>query len=100
VPFRQTIDLRGASSTASAFEEMVVPNEIHGFLRHDSWLRVDTATADFFARKLGAPRIEAVKLRSATHAEMNLASVAGSTGVQVSATSCCQWHISQEGFHW
>jgi dipeptidyl aminopeptidase/acylaminoacyl peptidase len=54
VPFRQTIDLaRRLEARHLPFEELVVPNEIHGFLRHDSWLRVDTATADFLARKLG-----------------------------------------------
>jgi dipeptidyl aminopeptidase/acylaminoacyl peptidase len=54
VPFRQTIDLaRRLEARHLPFEEMVVPNEIHGFLRHDSWLRVDTATADFLVRKLG-----------------------------------------------
>ena len=36
------------------FEEMVLPNEIHGFLRHASWLRADTAAVDFLERKLGA----------------------------------------------
>lgn len=35
------------------FEEMVIPNEIHGFLRHASWLQADTATVDFLQRKLG-----------------------------------------------
>ena len=35
------------------FEEMVIPNEIHGFLRHASWLKADTATVDFLERKLG-----------------------------------------------
>lgn len=35
------------------FEEMVIPNEIHGFLRHASWLKADTATVDFLQRKLG-----------------------------------------------
>ena len=35
------------------FEELVLPNEIHGFLRYDSWLRADTATVDFLDRKLG-----------------------------------------------
>jgi len=35
------------------FEEMVLPNEIHGFLRHASWLQADTATVDFLQRKLG-----------------------------------------------
>jgi hypothetical protein len=31
----------------------VLPNEIHGFLRHVSWLTVDSATVEFLARKLG-----------------------------------------------
>ena len=35
------------------FEEMVIPNEIHGFLRHASWMKADTATVDFLQRKLG-----------------------------------------------
>jgi dipeptidyl aminopeptidase/acylaminoacyl peptidase len=35
------------------FEQMVLPNEIHGFLRHASWLRADSATVDFLQRKLG-----------------------------------------------
>jgi hypothetical protein len=30
-------------------------DEIHGFLRHASWLRVDEATASFLARTLGVP---------------------------------------------
>ena len=35
------------------FEEMVIPNEIHGFLRHASWMKADAATVDFLQRKLG-----------------------------------------------
>ena len=35
------------------FEEMVIPNEIHGFLRHASWMKADTATVDFLQRTLG-----------------------------------------------
>jgi dipeptidyl aminopeptidase/acylaminoacyl peptidase len=34
------------------FEEMVIPNEIHGFLRHASWMKADAATVDFLQRKL------------------------------------------------
>jgi hypothetical protein len=33
----------------------VIPNEIHGFLRSASWLRVDAATVSFFARSFGVP---------------------------------------------
>ncbi|MGH8115173.1 MAG: prolyl oligopeptidase family serine peptidase, partial [Rhodanobacteraceae bacterium] len=35
------------------FEEMVLPNDIHGFLRHTSWLKADTETVEFLNRKLG-----------------------------------------------
>ncbi|HET7161051.1 MAG TPA: prolyl oligopeptidase family serine peptidase [Rhodanobacteraceae bacterium] len=35
------------------FEEMVIPNEIHGFLRHASWMKADAATVDFLQHKLG-----------------------------------------------
>ena len=58
VPFEQTIDLaRRLEARHVPFEELVLPNEIHGFLRHAAWLKADQATADFLARKLagGAP---------------------------------------------
>jgi dipeptidyl aminopeptidase/acylaminoacyl peptidase len=56
VPFAQTIDLaRRLDARDLPFEEMVIPNEIHGFLRHATWLRVDEATASFLTRSLGAP---------------------------------------------
>ncbi|MGE5814769.1 MAG: S9 family peptidase, partial [Acidobacteriota bacterium] len=40
------------------YEEIIIPDEIHDFLLYRSWLRVDTATADFFERtfKPGSPR--------------------------------------------
>jgi dipeptidyl aminopeptidase/acylaminoacyl peptidase len=34
------------------FEELIFPDEIHGFLMWKSWLAAYTATADFFDRKL------------------------------------------------
>ncbi|MGA9342459.1 MAG: prolyl oligopeptidase family serine peptidase [Rhodanobacteraceae bacterium] len=53
VHFVQTVDLaRRLEARHVPFEEMVLPNEIHGFLRHASWLRADQATADFLRRKL------------------------------------------------
>lgn len=33
-------------------ETLVLPDEVHGFLRHDSWLRVLEAAAEFFDRRL------------------------------------------------
>ncbi len=56
VPFQQTIDLaRRLAAHKLPYEEIVLPNEIHGFLRHAAWLRVDEATAEFFTRTLGSP---------------------------------------------
>jgi dipeptidyl aminopeptidase/acylaminoacyl peptidase len=55
VQFQQTIDLaRRLEARNVPFEELVLPNEIHGFLRHASWLRADEATVDFLTRTLGA----------------------------------------------
>jgi dipeptidyl aminopeptidase/acylaminoacyl peptidase len=56
VPFQQTVDLaRRLEAHHVPFEELVIPNEIHGFLRHATWLEADQATADFFARTLRPP---------------------------------------------
>jgi dipeptidyl aminopeptidase/acylaminoacyl peptidase len=55
VPFAQTIGLaRRLEDRHVPFEQFVIPNEIHGFLRWHSWLAADKATADFFARTLPA----------------------------------------------
>ncbi len=54
VEFSQMIDLaRRLDAKGVDVEELVFPNEIHGFLRYDSWLRADAATVDFLDRKLG-----------------------------------------------
>jgi dipeptidyl aminopeptidase/acylaminoacyl peptidase len=34
------------------YQELVLPDEIHGFLRHTSWLRVYSAAAAFLDAKL------------------------------------------------
>lgn len=34
------------------FEELVIPNEIHDFLRHAGWRQVNAATAEFLEQKL------------------------------------------------
>ena len=53
VHFHETIDLaRRLEDRHLPFEQFVIPNEIHGFLRWHSWLAADSATADFFARML------------------------------------------------
>ena len=52
VQFQETIDLaRRLDAQHVPYEELVIPNEIHGFLRHISWLRADEANVEFFARK-------------------------------------------------
>ena len=55
VEFTQTVDLaRRLEAKGVRFEELVLPDEIHGFLRHKSWLKADSATAEFLAHELGA----------------------------------------------
>ena len=34
------------------FEQLIIPDEIHGFLRHGSWLLAYHRAVDFFKRKL------------------------------------------------
>lgn len=34
------------------WEALVLPDEVHGFLRHESWIRAFNATSDFFDRML------------------------------------------------
>jgi len=55
VPFQQTTDLVGKLRTQNvAFEELIIPDEIHDLLRWSDWVRSYKATADFFDRKLAA----------------------------------------------
>jgi dipeptidyl aminopeptidase/acylaminoacyl peptidase len=53
VSFAETVTLAEALRKQGVmFESLVIPDEIHGFLRHDSWLRVFEASANFFDRYL------------------------------------------------
>jgi dipeptidyl aminopeptidase/acylaminoacyl peptidase len=57
VRFHQTVDLaRRLDTQGVRFEELVLPDEIHGFLRHASWITADSATARFFDRVLGGAK--------------------------------------------
>ncbi len=48
VAFHETVDLaRRLDALGTPYEELVLPNEIHGFLRYGSWLASDRATVDF-----------------------------------------------------
>ena len=54
VLFAQTVDLaRRLEDRNVPVEELVIPNEIHGFLQHRNWVAADAATVDFLDRKLG-----------------------------------------------
>jgi dipeptidyl aminopeptidase/acylaminoacyl peptidase len=56
VPFHQMVDLVERLKQAHVpYEEMVIPNDIHGFLHWQSWLEADQATVDFLAKHLGRP---------------------------------------------
>jgi len=53
VKFHQTIDLaRRLDALGVSYEQMVLPGEIHGFLKHSSWMAVDSATASYLDRVL------------------------------------------------
>jgi dipeptidyl aminopeptidase/acylaminoacyl peptidase len=54
VEFHQMVDLVERLRIAHVpYEQIVIPNEIHGFLRYASWLEADTATAQYFERGFG-----------------------------------------------
>lgn len=53
VRFHQTVDLaRRLDKAHVPYSELVLPNEIHGFLRYNSFLQADTATVDFLQKHL------------------------------------------------
>ena len=53
VPFTQTVDLvQRLREQHVPLEQLILPDEIHGFLRWRDWIRAYTATADFFDRTL------------------------------------------------
>ena len=53
VRFDETVRLfRALQERRKSYEELVFPDEIHGFLRHETWLKTYHATADFLDRHL------------------------------------------------
>jgi dipeptidyl aminopeptidase/acylaminoacyl peptidase len=53
VPFNQTVDLvQRLRAQKVEFEELIFPDEIHGFLLWSSWIKAYKAETDFFNRKL------------------------------------------------
>ena len=52
VHFHETVDLaRRLAEQHVSYEELVFPDEIHGFLRYSTWLLADRATVDYFDRQ-------------------------------------------------
>jgi dipeptidyl aminopeptidase/acylaminoacyl peptidase len=53
VPFSETVHLVEALRTQGVeFEQLIFPDEIHDFLKHEDWLRAYRASADFLDRHL------------------------------------------------
>ena len=53
VPFSESVHLAEALRRQGVeFEQLIFPDEVHGFLMYKSWLKAYKATADFFDRKL------------------------------------------------
>jgi dipeptidyl aminopeptidase/acylaminoacyl peptidase len=53
VPFLQTVNLaRELTKHHIEYEQLIFPDEIHGFLLHRSWITAYQAEADFFRRHL------------------------------------------------
>lgn len=54
VRFSQTTDLvRRLEKASVRFEEIVIPDDTHHFLRHANSVKVNAAVADFFDRMFG-----------------------------------------------
>ncbi len=53
VNFSETVTMVAALRRQGVyFEQLIIPDEIHGFLRHGSWVKAYRAAVDFFHRKL------------------------------------------------
>lgn len=60
VRFSQTVDLVQRLTRAGvAFEEIVIPDDTHHWLRHENSVAVNAATAEFFDRKLRGSGVRA-----------------------------------------
>lgn len=56
VPFRETVDLvEQLERRHVEYEQLIFPDEVHGFLLHRNWVAAYEATLDFFERKLKRP---------------------------------------------
>lgn len=56
VPFSESVSLAEALTRRGVdFEQLIFPDEVHGFLLHRNWVAAYEATLDFFDRKLKTP---------------------------------------------
>lgn len=54
VPFSETVDIAEALRRNNVeFEQLIFPDEVHGFLLHQNWLDAYEASVRFFNKKLG-----------------------------------------------
>lgn len=59
VPFIESVMITEALRKQGVeFEQVVYPDEVHGFLRHENWLRTFHAASDFFERRLARKRTQ------------------------------------------
>ncbi|MGZ8471370.1 MAG: alpha/beta fold hydrolase [Gemmatirosa sp.] len=57
VRFGQTVDLaRRLTAAGVSFEELVIPDDTHHFMRHANLVRVNSAVADYLERTIGPRR--------------------------------------------
>jgi dipeptidyl aminopeptidase/acylaminoacyl peptidase len=62
VRFSETVDLvRRLDAAGVPYEELVIPDDSHHFMRHANWITVGEAAAAFFDRTLGGGRRAAVR---------------------------------------
>jgi dipeptidyl aminopeptidase/acylaminoacyl peptidase len=55
VPFSESVDLAEALRKRDVeIEQLIFPDEVHGFLTHQNWLRAFHAAADFLERHIGS----------------------------------------------
>ena len=56
VPFSETVDVAEALDRRGVeYEQLIFPDEVHGFLLHRNWVSAYRASMDFFRRKLARP---------------------------------------------
>lgn len=60
VPFSESVDLaESLAKRGVEYEQLVFPDEVHGFLLHRNWVSAFAASFDFFQRRLSARPLSA-----------------------------------------